>query len=79
MTECKSCERLKRLASTNEIEMIEEQLSLETELASDKEKEKRLNICMDCPFLKNQTCTKCGCYTLFRASLKNKNCPIAKW
>jgi len=79
MTHCKSCERLKNLASLNEIELIEEQLSLEIDLTSEKIKEERLRICLDCPFLKNQTCTKCGCYALFRASLKEKHCPISKW
>ena len=79
MTSCKSCERLKQLAELNEIEMIEEQLSLEVDLASDKKKEERLAVCLTCPFLKNQTCTKCGCYALFRASLEEKHCPIAKW
>lgn len=76
---CKSCERLKKLASLNEAELIEEQLSLEEDLATEQVKEDRLSICLKCPFLKNQTCTKCGCYALFRASLEYKQCPVAKW
>lgn len=76
---CKNCERLANMASLNEKELIEEQLMLETDIASDDTKEKRLAICMDCPFLANQTCTKCGCYALFRASLRSKQCPVNKW
>ncbi|WP_423189100.1 DUF6171 family protein [Alkalibacterium sp. f15] len=79
MTRCESCERLKNLASLNEIELIEEQLSLEIDLTSERIKEERLRICLGCPFLKNQTCTKCGCYALFRVSLEGKRCPISKW
>lgn len=79
MSKCKSCDRLKELADLNELELIEEQLSLETDLVTDKEKDERLSVCMTCPFRKKQTCTKCGCYTLFRASLKYKSCPVSKW
>lgn len=79
MSSCKSCERLKELATLNEVELIEEQLSLETDLANEATKDKRLNTCLKCPFLKNQTCTKCGCYALFRASLEHKHCPIGEW
>lgn len=76
---CKSCERMKLLATVNEIELIEEQLMFETNLSSDETKDKRLKICMECPFLKRQTCIKCGCYAFFRASLADKKCPINKW
>lgn len=76
---CKNCERLAEMASLNEKELIEEQLMLETDLASEETKDSRLSICMNCPFLAGQTCTKCGCYALFRASLETKNCPVNKW
>ncbi|GEN50485.1 DUF6171 family protein [Alkalibacterium pelagium] len=76
---CKSCERLTELASQNELELIEEQLELELNIAEDDVRDKRLSICMNCPFLKGQTCTKCGCYALFRASLSDKQCPVNKW
>ena len=79
MSDCKSCERLQELASVNELDLIEEQLSLEFDLVNDEIKEKRLNICLSCPFLKRQTCSKCGCYVLFKTSLSYKNCPIDKW
>ncbi|GAA0352011.1 hypothetical protein GCM10008932_01270 [Alkalibacterium iburiense] len=79
MSECKSCSRLQELANLNELELIEEQLSLEFDLVSEVVKEKRLNVCLSCPFLKGQTCSKCGCYALFRTSLANKKCPINKW
>ncbi|WP_208560861.1 DUF6171 family protein [Marinilactibacillus kalidii] len=76
---CKTCERLEALAGQNVLESIEEQLSLEVDLASDELKEMRLSVCESCPFFQNQTCTKCGCYAMFRASLNYKNCPIGKW
>lgn len=79
MSQCKSCERMLQLASLNEVELIEEQLSLEIDLAHNEVKESRLETCLGCPFLKGQTCTKCGCYALFRASLEKKTCPIGKW
>ena len=79
MSDCKSCERLQELADLNELELIEEQLSLEIDVVNDEVKEKRLSICLSCPFLNRQTCTKCGCYALFRTSLANKKCPISKW
>lgn len=76
---CKTCERLESLAGQDVLASIEEQLSLETDLASDELKDKRLSVCESCPFFQNQTCTKCGCYAMFRASLSYKNCPIEKW
>ncbi|MFL2071914.1 DUF6171 family protein [Marinilactibacillus psychrotolerans] len=76
---CKTCERLEALASQDVLESIEEQLSLETDLASNELKEKRLIIYDSCHFFQNQTCIKCGCYAMFRASLEYKKCPIDKW
>lgn len=76
---CKNCERLSQLADHNEMDLIAEQLTLETDLASEEKKDERVSICLGCPFLKGQTCTKCGCYALFRASLSSKSCPVNKW
>lgn len=76
---CKSCERMIQLASTNINEEIEEQLSLEFDLASEDKKEERLSVCLECPFFQEHTCIKCGCYARFRASLDYKTCPIGKW
>ncbi|MFJ1627389.1 hypothetical protein [Marinilactibacillus psychrotolerans] len=47
---CKTCERLEALASQDVLESIEEQLSLETDLASNELKEKRLIIYDSCHF-----------------------------
>lgn len=79
MSECKTCIRMKELATIDINNMIDEQLSFEIDIVSDEAKEKRLSICMNCPFLKGQTCLKCGCYARFRASLEHKKCPIEKW
>jgi len=79
MSNCKSCDRLNKLANLNEKELIEQQLSLEFDLADEDVKEERLSICLSCPFLNQQTCSKCGCYVLFRSSVLNKKCPINKW
>ncbi|MFC6465733.1 DUF6171 family protein [Marinilactibacillus sp. GCM10026970] len=76
---CKTCERLEALAGQDVVTSIEEQLSLEIDLASEELKEKRLSVCETCPFFQNQTCTKCGCYAMFRASLNYKSCPVNKW
>lgn len=70
---------MKEMATLDEIELIEEQLLLETDLASEETKDRRLSICLDCPFLTGQTCTKCGCYALFRASMNSKKCPVNNW
>jgi hypothetical protein len=70
---------MKALATVDVNKEIDEQLSIEANLATDEKKEARLAICLGCPFLKNQTCLKCGCYARFRASLEQKYCPIGKW
>ena len=41
---------------------------------------KRLNICNDCPFKKNNTCSKCGCsINMMTRALTKKECPCGKW
>ncbi|WP_227004528.1 DUF6171 family protein [Jeotgalibaca porci] len=52
---------------------------MEINLSSDNLRESRLAICASCPFRQSHTCTKCGCYVAFRASLKLKSCPVGKW
>lgn len=76
---CKNCDRLEALTNEDILSSIKEQLSIEKDLATEELKEERLSICMDCPFFQDHTCTKCGCYALFRASLNQKSCPINKW
>lgn len=76
---CKPCKRLEALAGTDVVVSINEQLSMEEDLAIDRLKEERLSVCIACPFYQQHTCTKCWCYALFRASLNHKACPINKW
>ncbi len=47
--------------------------------ASEETVEKRLAVCMDCERLVDATCTACGCYVEFRASMRDGHCPKKKW
>ncbi|MDE1549577.1 DUF6171 family protein [Jeotgalibaca caeni] len=79
---CKGCERrneLLQLTDEKIQEEIEEQLSMEIDLASPELRDSRLSICATCPFRAQHTCSKCGCYVGFRASLNGKVCPVGKW
>ncbi|MFC6316077.1 DUF6171 family protein [Lapidilactobacillus achengensis] len=77
---CVRCDLLDELASQDVAANIAEQLSLEVGNLVDPEiRDQRLVICQSCPFFQNGTCLKCGCYTQFRASLKNKTCPEGRW
>jgi len=50
-------------------------------LASEEEKEKRFETCLNCEFLmhKQSRCLKCGCYMNLKTRLKASKCPIGKW
>lgn len=79
---CFGCERKQEQLLLTEAKIqaeIEEQLLMEINLASDELKDDRLATCAGCPFRVSHTCTKCGCYVVFRASLEIKHCPIGKW
>lgn len=76
---CKGCEIKEEAANFDVEQLIAEQLSLETNLASAALLAKRLQKCETCPFKSNHTCTKCGCFYQFRANLAVKNCPIGQW
>lgn len=40
----------------------------------------RINICMQCPFLKKHTrCEKCGCFMKVKTRLGGSKCPEGKW
>ncbi|MCP3740746.1 DUF6171 family protein [Rossellomorea sp. BNER] len=57
-------------------QLIEEQLSLEADLVSDRTYQARWKICSTCPSLyADTTCLHCGCFVQFRARLAYKNCP----
>ncbi|WP_220095323.1 DUF6171 family protein [Schleiferilactobacillus shenzhenensis] len=60
---------------------VADQLALEpaANRVSDTVRAARLAVCRQCPFYQHGTCTECGCYVAFRASLKNKACPRHAW
>jgi len=45
--------------------------------------DKRIKICLKCPELKDNACSKCGCgfpeMTMTEDTPKGKHCPIGKW
>jgi hypothetical protein len=53
--------------------------------SSDEEIVRRYNICLGCEFLKNNSCTKCGCPInrdkrfISKLSWADQECPIGKW
>ena len=40
--------------------------------------DKRLKICSECEFRKDNQCQKCGCFLKAKV-LSNSNCPTSKW
>ncbi|MFM5968481.1 MAG: DUF6171 family protein [Micrococcales bacterium] len=48
---------------------------------TDEQKEERLAICAECPFLFkiSKQCRKCGCHMPWKASLPHSTCPVGKW
>ncbi len=51
------------------------------ERVPDEVKEKRFNMCKECPFFINMTgtCKKCGCFMDAKTKLSNASCPVGKW
>ncbi|MCU9612621.1 DUF6171 family protein [Caldibacillus lycopersici] len=76
---CVGCRIKEQVAQLNVDELVIEQLSLEADVLSDEERDERLSICQNCNYLLNHTCSKCGCFVKFRASLPYKSCPIGQW
>lgn len=76
---CKGCEIKEEAANVDVDVLIEEQLRMEIDLASQQIAKKRTEICETCPFRVGDTCGKCGCYYKFRANLSNKTCPSGYW
>ncbi|WP_122646342.1 DUF6171 family protein [Enterococcus mediterraneensis] len=76
---CKGCDIKETASSVNVDLLIEEQLSIEVDLAASDVVQKRIAICENCPFRLNHTCTKCGCFYKFRAHLSKKYCPAGMW
>lgn len=48
---------------------------------SEKEQQKRLNICQECSwFLKQEVvCSNCGCPLKLKSKIKGFHCPDKKW
>jgi len=43
------------------------------------ERERRYNICLDCPERQHDRCGLCGCFIKTKTILLNSECPIDKW
>ena len=76
---CKTCDRMQEYAEMDIEGIIDEQLSLEINLADSDTIANRLSICQECPFLKEHTCLQCGCFVRLRASMVIKKCPMTYW
>lgn len=46
---------------------------------SQEERDRRMDVCKGCEFLKGSRCAKCGCNMNFKTRLVSGNCPIGKW
>lgn len=47
---------------------------------TEEEKQRRLNICQECPHIVNNSrCGKCGCVLNVKAGWSTSTCPIGKW
>lgn len=79
MNLCKHCTDSDLVNDTTIEHSIHEQLSLEPILVPSYILKERLKICHSCPFLIQHTCSQCGCYIKFRASIPNKQCPLSNW
>jgi hypothetical protein len=42
-------------------------------------KEERLSICNNCPFFKDNRCSKCGCFMNIKTAWAEQSCPEGKW
>ena len=49
--------------------------------ATDKEQERRAEICSTCPSLRKEEyrCGECGCYLKWKISMGTQKCPLNKW
>jgi len=48
-------------------------------IADGPEHARRLAICRDCPLIKGNTCSACGCFTAAKTKLATESCPKGKW
>ena len=76
---CFGCETKEELMKIDVSQLIEDQLALELDRVSDEVWLQRQQICLNCPFRNQETCSKCGCFYQFRTALNHKRCPVGKW
>ncbi|WP_086350687.1 DUF6171 family protein [Candidatus Enterococcus clewellii] len=76
---CVRCEQQQAAQAVDVEQLIMEQLALEPMIVSAEIRQQRMNCCESCSMRVNDTCTGCGCYYKFRASLPSKRCPIGNW
>jgi len=79
---CRGCKKSEVGSEKEILQIVNEQLLLETDLVSDETYHNRIKSCKECSSLLALTCIHCGCYVQFRARLENKHCPHpqgAKW
>jgi hypothetical protein len=51
------------------------------ENVSDNERDRRYDLCIDCPeFIRlTKQCKQCGCFMNLKTRLSNASCPLGKW
>lgn len=51
------------------------------ENVSDTERDRRYDLCLDCPeFIRlTKQCKQCGCFMNLKTRLSNAECPLGKW
>ena len=65
----------------NTLDTVETVVKNKGKQVSSELKEKRINICKECPhFIKvSTTCKKCGCFMSVKTGFEGVKCPINKW
>lgn len=48
-------------------------------LVSDEIRNSRWSTCLDCPFLQENRCSKCGCFMKVKVAFQTSKCPVGKW
>ena len=52
---------------------------LQNNKASLTERERRYNICLNCPDRNNDRCSLCGCFLKTKTILASSECPVGRW
>lgn len=71
---------LEKLDPLNILESVKQKVLLipEEDKVCDAEYQHRLQICSECEHLNVGTCDMCGCFSIYRAALKNMHCPCSE-